>query len=225
VKSRHLEWIAHESEAFVAAISPDALDHTVPSCPEWQLRDLVAHLGRVQRFWAGVVRAGGDERPDFERPDPPLARDAPAALVEWMAASTRELLDVLADTPPDAPAWTWWKESRNAGAIARHQAQEAAVHRWDAQTATRDPEPLARELADDGVDEFVWIARQLRPPARITLVCTDSGRAIPVASVPSVVTVSATASSLVLLLYGRVGLEAVDVEGDRAEIERFLAPI
>jgi len=222
VKSRHLEWIAHESDAFVAAISVDALDRTVPSCPEWQLRDLVAHLGRVQRFWALVVRAGGDERPDAE---PPVAPDAPDALVEWMVASTRELLDVLAESPPDAPAWTWWKESRNAGAIARHQAQEAAVHRWDAQTARGNPQPLARELADDGVDEFVWIARQLRPPARITFACTDSGREISVASVPSVVTVSATASNLVLLLYGRVGLEAVAVEGDRAEIERFLAPI
>ena len=41
------------------------------------------------------------------------------------------------------PAWVWWRDDRTVGAIARHQVQEAAVHRWDAQSAVGTPEPLA----------------------------------------------------------------------------------
>jgi hypothetical protein len=33
---------------------------------------------------------------------------------------------------PETPAWVWWHDDRTVGAIARHQVQEAAVHRWDA---------------------------------------------------------------------------------------------
>ena len=57
-----------------------------------------------------------------------------------------------------------------------HQVQEAAVHRWDVQSALGDADPLQMPIADDGVDEFVGIARQLRGPAPITLITTDSNR-------------------------------------------------
>ncbi len=142
-----------------------------------------------------------------------------------MRASTGELLDALRAAPPEQPAWVWWRDDRTAGAIARHQVQEAAVHRWDAQSAAGTPEPLAAAVADDGVDEFVWIARQLREPAPITLIATDSGRTFPVSDMQPVVSVSATASDLVLLLYGRVTPDAVEVEGDRAALDAFLQPI
>ena len=150
-----LEWIASESEAFAATI---ALDRRVPGCPDWMLRDLVWHLGRVQEFWTMVVRAGVDERPEFDerKPGPSDAGE----LADWMRASTRELLDALRAAPADTPAWTWWNEPRTAGAIGRHQAQEAAVHRWDAQSAVGTPQVLPAPLADDGGEEVLEIARR-----------------------------------------------------------------
>jgi uncharacterized protein (TIGR03083 family) len=220
----YLEWIAQESDAFVAAIAADALDRPVPACPAWTLRDLVAHLGRVQRFWAHTVRVGEDREPSWRSNSPPDTAAADALRV-WMRASTDELLTALQETPAETPAWTWWKESRNAGAIARHQVQEAAVHRWDAQSVTGTPEPLARALADDGVDEFLWIATQLRPTPSIAFHCTDTNRVVNVGAQPQAVNVSAPASDLVLLLYGRVGVDAVDVQGERAVLEGFLAKI
>jgi len=39
------------------------------------------------------------------------------------------------------------------------------------------------------------------------------------------VTVSGSASDLVLLLYGRVGVESVQVDGDGAVLTAFLQPI
>jgi uncharacterized protein (TIGR03083 family) len=161
--------------------------------------------------------------PDFagNRAAPSKAPD----LAAWMRASTADLLDALRTNDPETPAWVWWRDDRTAGAIGRHQVQEAAVHRWDAQSAAGAPEPIAPEVADDGVDEFVWISRQLRAPAAITLVATDSGRSFPVSDSEPAVTVSATASDLVLLCYRRLPASAVRVEGDRSVLDAFLLPI
>jgi uncharacterized protein (TIGR03083 family) len=216
-------WIADESEAFARTLEPDALDNQVPSCPDWKLRDLTAHLGRVQRFWAATVMRAEDVEPQFL--DPGVQPPATGDIAAWMRASTRALLDALRTTPWNAPAWTWWRDDRTVGAIARHQVQEAAVHRWDAQLAIGTPAPLPRALADDGVDEMLWIARQLRDPAPITFHATDTGNTYAVGEGDALATVSATASDLVLLMYGRRALDDVHVHGDRARLEAFLQPI
>ena len=214
-------WIQRESETFATVLDGGRLDSRVPGCPDWALRDLGFHLGRVQRFWARAVRAGADIDPT--RPDGPVPDDAD--LAAWRRASTRELLDALRDAPPDTPAWTWWRDDRTAGAIGRHQVQEAAVHRWDAQAAVGDPDPLEPPVAVDGVDEFVWISRQLRDPAPIMLVATDADRSFPVSDGTPVVTVAASASDLVLLLYTRITADQVQVDGDRSVLDAFLQPI
>jgi uncharacterized protein (TIGR03083 family) len=218
-----LRFIEAESAAAAATISPATLEARVPSCPDWSLTELIWHLGRVQRFWAAIMRAG-DVEPEF-----PAERSGPteaAELEEWFRAATRELLDALRTVPWDTPAWTWWKEDRTVGAIARHQVQEAAVHRWDAQlAATGRPDPLPATLADDGVDEFCWIARQMRGPQPIAFHATDTGTTATAGAGEPVVTASAPASDLVLLLYSRVGAGAVTVDGDRAALDAFLQPI
>jgi uncharacterized protein (TIGR03083 family) len=215
--------IARESEQFAAALDPSALDARVPGCPEWALRDLAWHLGRVQRFWSTVVHTGADVQPQFPEAQP--APDDDSDLATWMRESTKGLLGALSTTDPDTPAWTWWRDDRTVGAIARHQVQEAAVHRWDAQSAVGDPQPIEAEVADDGIDEFVWVARQLREPAPIVFVATDSGRSYPVSDSPPAVTVSGAASDLVLLCYRRIPVSAVRVEGDAAVLDAYLRPI
>jgi uncharacterized protein (TIGR03083 family) len=219
-----LDWIANESAAVAATIRPDTVDRPVPSCPEWQLRDLVGHLARVQSFWARVIRAGTDVQPEF--PDAGASSPQHADEVRaYMQAATHDLIQALRDTAWDSPAWVWWKEPRTVGAIGRHQAQEAAVHRWDAQLAVGTPDPLPTALADDGVDEFVHIAGQMRGPVPIRLRATDTGREVLLSTDAPAVTVAATASDLVLLLYGRVSARDVGVDGDASWLDRFLMPI
>lgn len=216
--------IARESEAFAAVVDAGDLDRPVPGCPEWTLRELTWHLGNVQRFWAATVRAGVDEPPtdfDEEAPGPSEVSELGA----WIRASTRELLDALHDTTYDTPAWAWWKDDHTVGAIARHQVQEAAVHRWDAQSTSGAPDPIPQPEADDGVDEFVWISRQTRPVASILAVATDSGTKTALSAGELTVTVSAPASDLVLLFYGRITADAVDVKGPREPLEEFLQPV
>lgn len=215
--------IERESAQFAAVLDTAPLDARVPGCPDWALRDLALHLSRVQRFWARVVRAGADVQPEF-----PEAQSAPPedfALGAWMRESTADLVGALSTTDPATPAWVWWRDDRTVGAIARHQVQEAAVHRWDAQSAAGDPQPIPQEIADDGVDEFVWVARQMRDPAPVVFVATDSGRSFPVSDSPPVVTVSGSASDLVLLLYRRIPVAAVSVEGDAAALDGYLLSI
>jgi uncharacterized protein (TIGR03083 family) len=215
--------IERESAQFAAVLDTAPLDARVPGCPDWALRDLALHLSRVQRFWARVVRAGADVQPEF-----PEAQSAPPedfALGAWMRESTADLVGALSTTDPATPAWVWWRDDRTVGAIARHQVQEAAVHRWDAQSAAGDPQPIPQEIADDGVDEFVWVARQMRDPAPVVFVATDSGRSFPVSDSPPVVTVSGSASDLVLLLYRRIPVASVSVEGDAAVLDGYLLSI
>ena len=221
-RSDILGFIESESAAAAGTISAATLGARVPSCPDWSLTELIWHLGRVQRFWATTVRAG-ELDPEFpaEKTGPDNAED----LAAWFRASTSELLSALNDVAWDTPAWTWWKEDRTVGAIARHQVQEAAVHRWDAQLALGSPQPLPEKLAGDGVDEFLWIARQMRGPEPIAFHATDSGATFSAGTEPPSATVSASASDLVLLLYGRVSVDDVRIEGDAAALAPFLVAI
>ncbi|MGO9877173.1 MAG: maleylpyruvate isomerase family mycothiol-dependent enzyme [Acidimicrobiia bacterium] len=215
-------WIAHESNAFASTLDTGRLARRVPSCPDWTLRDVAWHLGIVQRFWSTVVRAGADVEPAFQTGTGPTVA---GEVADWMRASTAELLDALGAASSGTPAWTWWRDDRTVGAIARHQVHEAAVHRWDAQSACGLAEEIPQLVADDGVDEFVGIARQLRDPAPIVLIATDTSRLFRLSDDEPVVSVSATASELVLVLYGRTAPDHVAVDGDRTTLDAFLRPI
>lgn len=217
-----LSFIASESNAFAATIAPDALDRQVPGCPDWTLWWLVGHLGNVQRFWARTVRAGGE--PAGDPPDLDV-HDAPE-VAAWCRAATRELLDALRETSWDAPAWTWWGEPRTVGAIARHQAQEAAVHRWDAESAVGTASPIPSALADDAVDEFLDILRGLDVadslPGAVDLRATDTASLWTIGPGDPGVTVRAPASDLLLFLYGRLPDDAVAIDGRRALVDALL---
>lgn len=218
-----VEWISTESESFARAITPESVEKQVPSCPAWTVRDLVWHLGRVQRFWASIARTGRDEAPAFPEPLPGPS-DA-GQLAAWMRFASHDLLDALGAVDWQQPAWTWWRDDRTVGAIARHQAQEVAVHRWDAQSASGDADRLPAALAIDGVDEFVWLIRQLREPMPVALTVVENGYVYSPSDDPPVVNVRAPASDLVLMLYGRIKPPELDIEGDESVLDAFLMPI
>jgi uncharacterized protein (TIGR03083 family) len=214
------------------AAAPD-LSARVPGCPDWSLTDLAAHIGGVQRFWAAAVRSADPAGPPaFTDRDHP---DARAELVTWLAESTRLLLAALGEAAPETPCWTWWGPSgapQTAGAIARHQVQEAAVHALDALDTIGKAEPLPAAVAVDGVAEFLSVGLSSlgawpHRPARIVFAATEgpawtidvspAGVEVdPAASGEPVVTVHGAASELVLALYGRVAYDDLRVDGDRA---------
>ena len=228
-----LEAIAVQSRRLTEVVGTTDLDLQVPSCPQWTVRDLGHHIGEVQWYWAENVRArNADERSGASL----TALPDDAELLAWMGWCTESLVGALDESGPDAPCWTWWAAPRTAGAVARHQAQEAAVHRWDAEGvgAPGSGGPLPDGLAGDGVPEFVEI--MIGPAAEVlsgavTLVASDVGERWRVEGASATrrpgatkeAELKATASELVLMLYRRLPVPDADVVGDPLLVASLLS--
>jgi uncharacterized protein (TIGR03083 family) len=244
-----LQLIDERSTAFRAAIAsaPD-LEVKVPTCPEWTLLDLAAHLGAVHRRWVAIVSAGPTDGAPVGETAEEGAKAAPqerAALLAWSAESTRQLLDALREAGPDRGCWVWWDTSQSphtSGAVARHQVQEATVHTYDAQITGGAAQPLPDEAALDGVEEFLstcvatttawphepadldlhategrsWRLSLSADGARFTQLPTSGADTVPAAA-----SVSGTASELVLVLYDRKPIDALQIGGDRRVVEQL----
>jgi len=154
-----LALIDDRSAALRTAAAQAGFEAQVPGCPEWKVKDLIAHLGEVHMFWTAVVAAGAAAGP----PDPEVVGDTSPGpdLLAWSAEVSSNLVRELRDAGPDRMCWTWWEEASRApstaGAVARHQVQEAAVHAYDAQQAAGRAEPLPAAVAADGVGEYLTV--------------------------------------------------------------------
>ena len=78
--AEHIDALDEQGELLARSAEGTDLDRQVPTCPEWQLRDLLAHIGRVHRWAATYVATGrttmlsdDEEKPIFGDP-PPDAR-------------------------------------------------------------------------------------------------------------------------------------------------------
>lgn len=234
---QYLDAIARESEALATAAARAGLDAPVPSCSDWVVRDLVTHIGNVQR-WATRLVA---ERPD-ERISRAHMSESPAddALLPWFRAATGGLVAALGAADPDAPVWTFIP-GRGMGFWARRQAQEVTVHRVDAELAAGGVAPIDTELAADGIAEWLDFATTIvagnltGSGETVHLHCTDTGDDVPGEWLLTLTTVGptvepvhakgdvaarGTASDLDLYLWGRVDADALEVFGDRALLER-----
>jgi uncharacterized protein (TIGR03083 family) len=176
------EWISaveDRSAALRAAAASAGETAPVPSCPGWTVADLIAHLGQVHRFWAANVAAGPAAGPAEE--SALGGRDPSGDLLAWSAECAADLIAALRAAGPDRGCWTWWDEASGpatSGAVARHQAQEAAVHAWDAQQAAGRPEPLPAGVALDALDEFLFVSLGSAgdwpaAPARVAVVASE----------------------------------------------------
>ena len=213
----------------------------VPSCPGWSMADLVAHVGQVHRDKAGIVRAGGSERPPRAE-DPTVTGDA---LLAWYDEGLADLVEVLVAADPDQPTWSWSRRAGDARAAfwLRRMAHETAVHRWDAELAAGSvPAPIGPPaLAADGVDEVVevWLgdpgATYTGTAGTVHLHATDAagewllrlggdaGVQVVRAHEHADVALRAAASDLDLVLWGRLPASALAPMGDATLLEGFLA--
>jgi uncharacterized protein (TIGR03083 family) len=221
--------IALESRRLADAVEATDLETQVPSCPEWTVRDLAHHIGVVQWYWAqNVAAANAEERSGGDLTPTPDDAD----LAAWLGWCSYSLTSALRAAGPDAPCWTWWGEPRSSGAVGHHQAQEAAVHRWDAELAAGAAEALPAELASDGVPDFVSIMVGNAADAlsgTVTLTAIDTGHSWQVGpgstggSGARKAELRATASDLVLMMYRRLPVPDTDVEGDPLLVAAFLS--
>lgn len=149
----HEAYLAHlrsESARFAAVLATCPPDARVPSCPDWDGADLLWHLTGVQHFWHHIVShrpTGPEDHVEAERP---ASYDDLLALFR---ATHERLASALAEADPAEPAWTWARDDQSVGFTYRRQAQEALIHRLDAELTAGDVTPLPVDLAADGVDE------------------------------------------------------------------------
>lgn len=225
--------IRQDGELFYATAADADSKLGVPCCPDWNIDDLVWHLGQVHGFWAADIerRATAPEKVEANKPKRPAKYPE---LVEWGRTQLERLLQALEATPDDVAVWTWamHESDQNVGFIRRHQVQETAVHRWDMQSAASDrqPDPIDAEAAADGIDEFLTVSLPFGvTPSKplsgsVHLHCTDvagewfiepEGK-VDRAHAKGDVAVRGTASDLLLALYERIPIESLDVIGDES---------
>lgn len=223
--------IRRDSDLFYATAAQADPEIMVPSCPDWNIADLVRHLGRVHWFWGTVVELRASDPANLGQESPALPDDY-RELIAWGRSQTDRMIRILETTPDETPAWTWAldESDHTAGFTRRHQVQEAAVHRWDIQNAVAElpPDPIDAEVASDSIDEFLsatmpWSVKEdAALPGSIHIHCTDTpGEWLiqPDGQVEAVhakgdVAIRGSASSILLALYGRVSLDDLDLIGE-----------
>jgi uncharacterized protein (TIGR03083 family) len=209
----------------------------VPGCPGWDVAELVWHLTEVQYFWADIVALRLQDPEAVARLERP---EGFPALLARCRSGVEHLASTLAATDPATPVWTWARR-KDAGFVIRHQAQEAAVHRWDAEQAAGRAFSIEPDLAADSIDEFLEHTAAWRnegaPPVGGTVhlhatdaagewtISEDAAGALVVQAGHSKgeAALRGRASDLLLILYRRLGPEAAEAFGDAGVLERFLS--
>jgi uncharacterized protein (TIGR03083 family) len=150
--AEYVEILDREGRALVVAAEAAGPDAKVPTCPEWQVRDLLRHTGMVHRWAAAFVTEGYTTwHPDGGRPD----LDG-AELLTWFREGHLHLVGSLRSAAPGLECWSFLPAPSPLAFWARRQAHETTVHRFDAQSARGDsPDTVAPGFAADGIDELL----------------------------------------------------------------------
>ncbi|MFF7654735.1 maleylpyruvate isomerase family mycothiol-dependent enzyme [Streptomyces sp. NPDC007983] len=161
----------------------------VPSCPGWNVGQLLRHLGGGQRWAADMVRARATEAlpDDHFRDLSPYADEDPAVVGPWLTEGAAELAEALREAGPDARMWTP-VPGGNTAFFARRFVHETALHRADAILALGAEFTLQQEVALDALDEWMelgslpfhfevhpWMRELLGPGRTLHFHATDTG--------------------------------------------------
>ncbi|GAA2060863.1 maleylpyruvate isomerase family mycothiol-dependent enzyme [Williamsia deligens] len=222
----------------------------VPTCPQWSVRQLTAHLGMVHR-WARAQLVGGEA--PFADEAAVLSQVRVPDLPAWLLDGADALVAVLRDAPADLDAWVFMDTDRTPVEFwHRRQASETVVHAVDAMAVARGSVPTAAEVtaaldgvltpafAVDGLDELlVRFSTRGRSklwdgsPLSIVVAADDVDAAWTLAVTEEALTVTpgaaddadarwtGTAAQLYLGLWNRG--EEVTVDGDPETLHRWRA--
>jgi uncharacterized protein (TIGR03083 family) len=149
---RHFAEIVSSTDILAGIVDGADLTKTVPTCPEWTLRQLATHVGRAQRWAAQIVATRAAEPIPFREVTDGRFPDDPAGHAPWLRAGAQRLIDAVRQAGTD-PVWTFTGPAQ-AGFWARRMAHETAVHRADAELTQGDRPEYAPDLAADAIDEW-----------------------------------------------------------------------
>ncbi len=191
-------------------VVPGHLAARVPSCPEWDVADLVRHVGEVYLHKVEMMRHGAHPE---GWPPASFREEEPVGL---LTRGYGELRAEFATRRPEDVSKTWYEPDQTVGFWMRRMAQESVIHRIDAELGSGMAiAPVPDDLAVDGVDELlkVFVAYAFSQwPEDFTEVLKDSpGRALRIRTDPAAGTPSV--SWLV-----KIAPDSLTVEGGPGEI-------
>ena len=222
----YLSHIGEETARFTAAARGN-FDKPVPSCPEWDVGELSYHVLEAFAFWRQIVEGQLETYKHAEE----VPRPSDAELLAAVTAEAARLTRALKETDPATPIWTW-SSNKTAGFVPRRMAHEISVHRWDCENAVGDAAPVEGSMAWDGVVEFFEYfllfggAEWKGGPVTVLLERTDGDDRLEARSPGSgeapQATIAATASDLLLTVWGRLPLERLEVNGDPEPFRKLM---
>ncbi|HEY1297559.1 MAG TPA: maleylpyruvate isomerase family mycothiol-dependent enzyme [Chloroflexota bacterium] len=234
--------LRREGDRLLRVAATGDLNAPVPTCPGWELRDLLRHIGGIHR-WARQVIGTPYTRAlagDLEV----LAGGWPADadLVSWARTGHDRLVETLEQASPDVAVWSFLPAPSPLAFWARRQAHETAIHRADAEaTVIGHIESYPVDFALDGLDEMLYgFASRPRSPLRsdpsktFHLHTTDGagewvatigpdGTRVSNGDAKADCAVSGPASDLFLLVWNRRDTSGLQVVGDTSVLDLWRA--
>ncbi len=156
--NRYAEALRDQTAQFVALARDADLDQRVPSCPEWDLRRLVEHVGQAHRFAASHVErrvTALHEVGPFE----PMT----GTVADWLVGGAERLVAAVTESGPDAEVWNFTGVDQRARFWLRRMVHETAVHRADVALTVAAPYRLDADVAADAISE--WLSLVTSPGA------------------------------------------------------------
>jgi uncharacterized protein (TIGR03083 family) len=183
----HLEALVRSGAALGEAAAAAGLEAKVPTCPAWDVTDLLVHQGMVHRWAAANLRG---ER-DHDTAASLAEGKAAASLLDWYAQGLAALVATVQATAEDAKAMVFLRDAPPPRRFwARRQAHETTIHSVDAIAArlgrwpTADDVAIDPVLAADGIDELLmgFITRgkgrlHAAEPSTVLVRTDDTGQA------------------------------------------------
>lgn len=228
------------------AVDGADLGTPVPSCPGWNVAQLLRHLGGGLRWAEEIVRT----RATGPLPDAhfrQVSADPDPTLGGWVAAGAEQLAATLRRAGPGVGLWS--PVVGGSSFYARRFAYETLMHRADATLALGGDFTVDPVVAADALDEWMELGslpemldfhpaqRELLGPGRtVHLHATDAPGAEWVVDLTgdrigwrrahekAAVAVRGPLTDLLLLVYGRRPVtDRTDVRGDRELLDSWLA--
>lgn len=240
-KERYIAALGRDGAAAIAAASEN-LAAPVPSCPGWDAHRLIGHLGRVYcSVREHVVRRASEVVPAEEIPKPPAGE----AVLAWCEEALSNVASALEGIEADDAVWSWAGEGYQNGAFYhRRMAHETLIHRWDAENAVGETQPLDDDLAADNIDELLQVVlpftitnwkrpipqgtlhlHRIGGEGEWTVVPDDDSIAVSLEHAKGDAAVRGSAADLALFIWERRGIDDLGIEvfGSREIAEQWAA--